>query len=58
MRGIVGLDLAVTGIVGIAKLSQNRSVDDRNGVVAGLAAGSPGDRAVATLMEGARDDPR
>ena len=36
LRGIVGLELTVTGVTGKAKLSQNRSAADRRGVVAGL----------------------
>jgi len=38
LRGIVGLELTVTGVTGKAKLSQNRSAADRRGVVAGLRA--------------------
>ena len=36
LRGIVGIAFRVTGVEGKAKLSQNRSADDRLGVVAGL----------------------
>jgi transcriptional regulator len=36
LRGIVGIEFRVTGVDGKAKLSQNRSADDRLGVVAGL----------------------
>ena len=36
LRGIVGIELAVTRVEGKAKLSQNRSDADRDGVVAGL----------------------
>jgi transcriptional regulator len=36
LRGIVGIEFRVTGVEGKAKLSQNRSADDRLGVVAGL----------------------
>ncbi len=36
LRGIVGLEIEVTGVEGKAKLSQNRSEADRRGVVAGL----------------------
>ncbi|PKW28340.1 FMN-binding negative transcriptional regulator [Phycicoccus duodecadis] len=36
LRGIVGLELTVTAVEGKEKLSQNRSSDDRSGVVEGL----------------------
>ena len=36
LRGIVGIEFRVTGVEGKAKLSQNRSADDRRGVVTGL----------------------
>src|SRR4051794_13564412 len=36
LRGIVGIELAVTRVEGKAKLSQNRSEADRRGVVDGL----------------------
>jgi transcriptional regulator len=36
LGGIVGLEITVTRVEGKAKLSQNRSEDDRRGVVAGL----------------------
>jgi transcriptional regulator len=36
LRGIVGLEVHVTGVEGKAKLSQNRSDADRRGVIAGL----------------------
>ena len=36
LRGIVGIEFRVTRVEGKAKLSQNRSADDRLGVVAGL----------------------
>ncbi len=38
LRGIVGIELTVTGVEGKAKLSQNRSGADRAGVVDGLLA--------------------
>lgn len=37
LRGIVGVELVITAIEGKDKLSQNRSVPDRAGVIAGLA---------------------
>lgn len=48
LRAIVGIELTVEGVEAKAKLSQNRSAEDRAGVVAGLAGG-PGD-AVAEAM--------
>ena len=36
LAGIVGLEITITRVEGKAKLSQNRSEDDRRGVVAGL----------------------
>lgn len=36
MRGIVGIEMTVTSLVGKAKLSQNRNAADQAGVVAGL----------------------
>ena len=36
MRGIVGIEIAITAIIGKWKVSQNRSEADRAGVVAGL----------------------
>jgi len=50
LRGIVGIELTVTGVEAKAKLSQNRSDADRAGVVAGLRAEPGGDR-VAAAME-------
>ena len=52
MRGaIVGFEIAVDRLEGKVKLSQNRSPEDRRGVVAALEAQmSEGSRAVAALM--------
>lgn len=48
LKGIVGLELVLTGLEGKFKLSQNRSEADREGVITGLAgeadAGSAGVR--------------
>lgn len=41
LRGIVGLEITVTGVEAKAKLSQNRSEADRHGVIAGLASEDP-----------------
>jgi transcriptional regulator len=52
MRGaIVGFELAVDRLEGKVKLSQNRSAEDRRGVMAALEAQMSEDsRAVAALM--------
>jgi transcriptional regulator len=53
VRGIVGVELAITRVEAKAKLSQNRSAADRAGVIAGLSAsGETGDDAVAAVMRG------
>lgn len=45
-RGIVGVEITVTGITGKFKMSQNRPEDDRHGVELGLAARGAGDISV------------
>ncbi|MEV7395761.1 FMN-binding negative transcriptional regulator [Aeromicrobium sp. NPDC092404] len=50
LRAIVGLELSVERVEAKAKLSQNRSAEDRAGVVAGLRA-EGGDPAVADAMQ-------
>ncbi|GAC1309050.1 MAG: FMN-binding negative transcriptional regulator [Vulcanimicrobiaceae bacterium] len=51
LRGIVGIEIAVTRLVGKWKLNQNRSDADRHGVIADLAASSEAaDRATAAAM--------
>lgn len=51
LRGIVGVELTVTRVEGKAKLSQNRSQADREGVVTGLRrSGRPDEQAVAEEM--------
>jgi transcriptional regulator len=51
LKGIVGLRLPITRIDGKRKLSQNRSVADRAGVAAALAAADhPLDRVVGELI--------
>lgn len=45
LRGIVGVEVVVERVEGKAKLSQNRSVADRAGVVAGLRAEGGADAA-------------
>ena len=54
LRGIVGVEITVTRVEGKAKLSQNRSRADREGVVAGLRHdGRPDERGVADEMASA-----
>lgn len=56
LKGIVGVRLRIETLEGKAKLSQNRSIEDRNGVEQSLAGSvSPTDRAVANLMGRYRD---
>jgi transcriptional regulator len=51
LKGIIGLDIAVTRLEGKYKLSQNRPAADRPSVIAALEAqGDPESRAVARLM--------
>jgi transcriptional regulator len=51
LRAIVGLELTIERVEGKAKLSQNRSEEDRAGVVAGLRGeGGARERAVAERM--------
>lgn len=59
LRGIVGVELTVTAVEGKAKLSQNRSRPDRDGVVGGLRGSvRPGEREVAEQMAAAMDEGR
>jgi transcriptional regulator len=51
LKGIIGLDIAVTRVEGKYKLSQNRPAADRPGVIAALEARTdPDSHAVARLM--------
>ena len=51
LRGIVGLRMPIARIEGKRKMSQNRSAEDRAGVIAGLASSEcTTDRVVATLI--------
>ncbi|AOB33833.1 transcriptional regulator [Bordetella sp. H567] len=51
LRGIVGIRLPIARIDAKRKMSQNRSTEDRAGVMAGLAASEdPMDRAAAALI--------
>jgi transcriptional regulator len=55
LHGIVTFELPIARLEGKYKLSQNRSSEDRTGIVAGLrATGSAGDAELARLMA-ARD---
>jgi transcriptional regulator len=52
LKAIVGLELVVERVEGKAKLSQNRSAEDRAGVIAGLrSTGLTRDAEVADAME-------
>lgn len=51
LKGIVGLSLEISELTGKSKLSQNRSEQDRAGVMAGLAADDdPASAAMLTAM--------
>ncbi|MBA3286772.1 MAG: FMN-binding negative transcriptional regulator [Acidimicrobiia bacterium] len=50
LRAIVGIELEISRIEGNRKLSQNRSDDDRAGVVRGLSNGTSRERQVAARM--------
>jgi transcriptional regulator len=49
-RAIVGLELRIARIEAKAKLTQNRSIEDIEGAIEGLSAGSPREQAVADAM--------
>lgn len=52
LPGLVGFEISVTRMEATFKLSQNRSPEDRDGVIAALAASKdPMDREVALLMQ-------
>ncbi|MFO1035081.1 MAG: FMN-binding negative transcriptional regulator [Hyphomicrobiales bacterium] len=52
IKGIVGVEISVTHLTGKVKASQNRSVADRAGVVAGLGVrNQPHDPAMALLVQ-------
>ncbi len=55
-RGIVGLRFAIDRLEGKAKMSQNRELPDRAGVIAGLSGrGAEGDAKVAGLVASAAE---
>ena len=51
LKAIVGIELVVDRLEAKRKLSQNRSADDFDGVVAGLTQGNPQERVVAHDMD-------
>jgi transcriptional regulator len=52
LGAIVGIEIPVTQLIGKWKVSQNRSVADRQGVIAGLEAdGAPAEAGVAALIK-------
>jgi transcriptional regulator len=55
LRGIVGIEIAITRIEGKWKVSQNRNDADRAGVAAGLLAGGEEERAMSALVLSRRD---
>ncbi|HZX33339.1 MAG TPA: FMN-binding negative transcriptional regulator [Rhodocyclaceae bacterium] len=57
LKAIVGIEIAITRLVGKWKMSQNRQEADRQGVVAGLAGGGESSRAVAGLVAHALNPP-
>ena len=59
MRGVVGFEVPISRIEGKFKLSQNRSDQDRHGVVKALSASAGAeDRATAECMRGTFEAPR
>lgn len=50
LQAIVGIELPIARLEGKWKVSQNRPAEDRAGVVAGLEAGDPMQRAMAELV--------
>ena len=51
LKGIVGIEIAVTRREGKWKMSQNRSADDADGVIAGLSDGDETQRRLAAEVE-------
>ena len=50
LGAIVGFEMTIERLEGSWKLSQNRSADDRRGVIEGLASGSALEQAVARII--------
>lgn len=55
LRGIVGVELHISRVVGKSKMSQNKSDEDRAGVARSLALGSAHERAVAAIVDDLRN---
>lgn len=55
MRGLVGIEIAITRLEGKWKVSQNRPAEDRAGVVVGLRGLGGGALAMAELVAATRD---
>jgi transcriptional regulator len=53
LRGIVGVDMTITRLIGKWKVSQNRAAVDRQAVVDGLRAGDDNAGAMAALVKAA-----
>lgn len=53
LKAIVGIELSITSLIGKRKLSQNRPLADRHGVIAGLRAA--GETGAASLMQALED---
>ena len=51
IQGIVGIEIAVTERLGKWKMSQNRSAEDADGVIAGLRAGDSDQQQLADEVE-------
>jgi transcriptional regulator len=56
LRAIVGIEIVISRIEAKFKLSQNRSVADVDGAIAGLEAASPSNEPTADAMRAARED--
>jgi transcriptional regulator len=54
LKAIVGIELTITSLIGKRKLSQNRPLADRHGVIAGLHAA--GEAGAAALMQALEDE--
>lgn len=50
LRGIVGIELSITRVVAKAKLNQNRTAEDRTGVIRGLEQGTRSEQETAAHM--------
>ncbi|MGI8306040.1 FMN-binding negative transcriptional regulator [Saccharopolyspora hattusasensis] len=50
LKGIVGIELSITRVVAKAKLNQNRTAEDRTGVIRGLEQGNFPERETAAHM--------